>query len=258
MRISVAAAFTSFTSRFEGVVSFMYLDVLGLVTTGIGNLIDPSGLALDLPWRAADGRLATRREIAAEWMNVKSRQDMKMQGGMAYRSVTKLRLDGTGIDMLVARKLAQNEAELRRRFPDFDSWPADAQLATHSMAWACGPAFRFPKLGEALLQRDFRQAAEECHMNEDGADRIKGTADDNRGLAPRNVANKILYKNAACVVGMHLDPEELFYPTDLEAATAANEVPTLTEVPNPASEPTIHVVPNMLDAYTHLRDGDEE
>lgn len=258
MHPKLLSAFVPFSTKFEGSVPFMYLDILGLVTTGIGNLIDPIGAALDLPWLKQDGTLANRAEVAAEWMNVKARQDMKMRGGMAYGSITKLRLDAAGIAEVVYRKAKQNENELIRRFPDFESWPVDAQLATHSMAWACGPAFRFPKLAAALLQRDFRTAAAECHMNTDGSDGIPNTRDDNRGLVPRNVANEVLYRNAAFVLGAHLDPNELFYPSDLDKATAADDIPTLTELPDPTSEPTIHVVPNMLDAYTHLRDDDEK
>ena len=41
MRPSVFAAFPGFITRFEGRLPFMYLDTKGLVTTGVGNLIDP-------------------------------------------------------------------------------------------------------------------------------------------------------------------------------------------------------------------------
>lgn len=243
MKDSVSNAYVAFTTKFEGSVPFMYLDVKGLVTTGIGNLIDPAAAAMALPWRrVSDGQLASRMEIAAEWMNVKARTDLKMHGGMAYRAVTKLRLDEAGIAMLVGGKVASNERELRRRFPDFEDWPADAQLATHSMAWACGPAFHFPKLGAALLAGDFETAAAECTMNEAG----------NPGLIPRNVANRLLYKNAAYVVGAKLDPEQLYYPHDIGVLERTTE----TELPDPPSEPTQLMPENALDAYTCLRDVD--
>jgi hypothetical protein len=45
----------------------MYADVLGLITTGQGNLIDPKPAALALPWRNRDGALASSAEISAEW-----------------------------------------------------------------------------------------------------------------------------------------------------------------------------------------------
>jgi len=49
---------------------------------------------------------------------------------------TSLRLTPEGIHQLVARKLALNHEILESRFPDINEWPADAQLATHSMSWA--------------------------------------------------------------------------------------------------------------------------
>lgn len=201
MKQSVRDVFAEFSTRFEGRVPFMYLDVKGLVTTGIGNLIDPISLAITLPWMRKDGTPATKAEIESEWRKVKALQSMRMRGGMAYGAVTNLRLNETAIDGLVTAKAAEMEANLVKRFPDFASWPADAQLGLLSMAWAMGPAFRFPKFQAACLAMDFRKAAEECKMNEVG----------NPGLAPRNVANKQLFLNAARVLELG-DRETLHYP----------------------------------------------
>lgn len=220
MHASVAAAFRQFSAPLEGVTNFMYLDTKGLVTTGIGNLIDPISYAMNLPWKNGDGSPASKQQIAAEWMAVKQRTDLKMKGGMIYRNITRLRLDDEGVDQLLMGKLQQNESFLVRRFPNFDRWPADAQLATHSMAWACGPAFRFPRLAAALLDEDFEMAAIECHMDERG----------NAGLIPRNAANKQLYLNAATVKAYGLPIEKLWFPNVADRAVAQDEI--LTE-PDP-------------------------
>jgi GH24 family phage-related lysozyme (muramidase) len=172
---------------FEGVCSFMYLDVKGLVTTGIGNLIDTPDEALSLPWKNPDGTPATRMQIAAEWSYVKSRQDMKLHGGMAYAKVTRLRLHAAGIDLAVSRTLDRMDRQLAARFPEYESWPADAQLATLSLAWACGAAFRFPKLEACLRAGDFEGASKECAINSVG----------NPGVIPRNKKNRELYLSAA-------------------------------------------------------------
>jgi len=181
------AAFLPFTIPLEGAVPFMYLDVKGLVTTGIGNLIDTPADALSLPWLNADGSPATRMQIAAEWSYVKSRQDMKLRGGMAYGAVTHLRLDAAGVDAVVGRTLDRMDHQLAARFPTYEDWPWQAQLATMSMAWACGPAFHFPALAAALNAQDFTEASEQCHINEAG----------NPGVIPRNKGNVALFLQAA-------------------------------------------------------------
>jgi hypothetical protein len=203
----------------------MYLDVRGLVTTAIGNLIDPIQFAIPLPWQHLDGTPAARDEIAAEWLRVKQDPVAAKRGHLYTEGITNLRLDDAGIDLVVSRKLQQNDDYLRSRFPEWEDWPADAQLATLSMAWACGPAFRFPRLDGFLREHDFAMAAGECHINEQG----------NPGVVPRNRANVALYRNAAKVVAYHLDPAALIWPSVLD-----DDSPTLPEVTNPASSPTIY------------------
>jgi GH24 family phage-related lysozyme (muramidase) len=51
MHASAQAAWQTFITGHEGNVAHMYLDTKGLVTIGIGNLIDPISLALTLPFQ---------------------------------------------------------------------------------------------------------------------------------------------------------------------------------------------------------------
>lgn len=226
MRASVRAAFLPFTIPLEGVVKWLYPDVKGLVSIGIGNLVDPIGLALALPMVRPDGSPATSDEIAAEWHLVKTYPDAARLGHLSVEHVTQLRLTDEGLQQVVWGKLDQMEAYLQKRFAPtndsvgYEDWPADAQLGTLSMAWACGPAFRFPKLEAALRQMDFRTAAVECFMPEEKTI---------SGLRPRNKANRILFMNAASSIGT-FDPDELFWPTDI-----TNETPTVRD---PASTPS--------------------
>jgi len=204
MRQSVRDAFRDFSTRFEGCLNFPYLDVLGLVTTGIGNLIDPVELALGLPWEI-DGAPATADQIRDGWHLVKNRQEKRGRGGWAFAQDSSLRLTPAGIDELLARKLDEVDAYLARRFSGYATWPADAQLGTLSMAWAMGPAFQFPKFAFAVEALDFTTAADECRMNAAG----------NPGLAPRNTANRLLFLNAAAVLAYGWDADTLWYPAAL-------------------------------------------
>lgn len=217
MRAAVRAVFVDWSTPLEGVVDFLYLDVKGLVTTAMGNLVDPMIYALPLPFVRPDGWLARRDEIIAAWNAVKARQDLALHGGMAFRNVTTLRLTKEGIAFVVGGKLDENDRYLRTRFgPDYDDWPADAQLAVHSMSWACGPAFRFPQLEAALRVRDFVTAAAECTIHPE-----QGT------IVERNRRQRLLFMNAARVLEHGLDPDVLYYPRDLELA----EAPTQPELP---------------------------
>ncbi len=220
MRPAVVAAFSSFSEGFEGKVPWMYLDVLGLVTVAIGNLIDapgataPPSFVLDLPFVHRDGSRAGREEIAAEWRVVKHHPTAARHGHRVLEDVTHLRLTEEGIETVVSRKRDEMAKELVRRFACFSSWPADAQLGTLSMAWACGPWFQFPRLAAALLAGDFDAAAGECTIREAG----------NPGVVPRNVANRRLFRNAALVTRRGLDRDTLFYPGDASSEPAPEPI----------------------------------
>jgi GH24 family phage-related lysozyme (muramidase) len=233
-RASVVDGFVTFSGHFEGVVRTPYLDVLGLVTVAIGDLIDPLSAALAFPFvLRSTGAPATQDQISAAWHAVKS-DPHAAHGGWRVAAANPgntIELSDEGVQAVVSAKLASNEAALQHRFPDFEDWPADAQLATHSMAWACGPAFNFPALAKALLARDFDTAALQCHINTDGPDHLPNTADDNNGVKPRNVANVTLYKNAARVEAFKLDPETLHYPATF--ADYREELPDTQPAPPP-------------------------
>jgi len=181
----------------------MYLDIKGLVTTAIGNLIDPVHLALNVPFVWPGGLRATRAEIQHEWQKVKSAKSLAKAGHHAAEHVSQLRLTDEGVEALVHKVLDQMHAELVKRYPAFDSWPADAQMATLAMAWACGPGFgrTFKGLDAALKRSDWKTAATQCRIDDS----------QNPGVTPRNKAMKQLYFLAAA---LPCDAEELHWPAD--------------------------------------------
>lgn len=232
---SVVDTFHKFSEDLEGRCAFLYLDSaepVGLVTIGVGNLVDPLSMALSLPLvHPEDGRPATQAEITAAWLNVKGRQDLKRHGGGVFRHVTTIRLTQEGLDRLVMSKLASVDAQLAEMYPDWESWPSDAQLFRISHAWACGAHAKYPKMHAALLARDFDTAALECTINPQ-----RGT------IIERNRRNRTLLRNATRVDRMHLDPSVLMWPMDMYAEEQDDEV-TKPEFPSSASQPTIYAVP---------------
>jgi hypothetical protein len=89
-------------------------------------------------------------------------------------------------------------------FKNFAQWPADAQLALLSMAWAMGPGGppQFKNMAAACEKLDFDTAAAQCRMDETG----------NPGVVPRNKADKLLFENAAAVVAAAMDYSVVYYP----------------------------------------------
>jgi len=212
---SIRAAFLSFSTRFEGCVPYMYLDIRGLVTIGVGNLIDPVDLALPFVHKA-DLAVATQDEIRVDWQTVKGRQELATAHDY-LQQFDALKLTDESIDQLVLAKLDSNEATLSNtpEFADLDNWPADAKLGLFSMAWAAGPGFSrvFPRFRAAFAAKDWNTAATESHMDDTY----------NPGLRPCNAANRILFSNVAQVIQQSLDFSVLQYPKNLSAGDAPNQ-----------------------------------
>jgi GH24 family phage-related lysozyme (muramidase) len=183
-------------ARFEGVVEHFYADIRGLVTIGVGNLVDPVSLALALPMRRlSDKALASPAEIKAEWLRVKNDPDAARLGPWNKKTATWLYLPSTDIRALVDEKLQQVASSLCERFPALPDMPADVQVVLCSMAWAMGTGFprKFPKFSACIDRQDWKGAAEECKIRES----------DNPGVKGRNRANRAHLLAAAEGCGEH-------------------------------------------------------
>jgi hypothetical protein len=191
MQSAVRGVWRRFNEPLEGLTDWMYLDIKGLVTTGMGNLIDPVEVAMCLTWHAADSAIATPDAVRQEWSRIKNDLALAHLGAQAARRIATLHLSDTDIDALILDKLDHDEAILKANpaFADFDDWPADAQLGLLSMGWAMGPGFgpRFPHFSTACAAGDFATAAQDCAISTAG----------NPGVARRNAANRQAFLFAA-------------------------------------------------------------
>lgn len=192
----VRAAWVGLNTPLEGCVAHMYQDIRGLVTVGIGNLIDPVGGALSLPWTTPTGRTASRSEIRGEWERVKA-----MQPGLL---AARYELDGGGLTLedsaiegLVLARLDADADILTARWPELPDWPAAAQAATAALAWAVGAGAAasgltgpsWPHLARALGAQDWKVAALAGQLSWAG----------NAGVRPRDFVVQALYLDAAGV-----------------------------------------------------------
>ena len=171
----VADAFVETQVNMEGWLPYMYLDRLGFVTTGMGDLIDPPTEALVLPWKKKGTSVrASGAEIMAEWQKIKARKDLISPiGGSVFAPLTTLELSKADIGDLVHKRFLANEAVLAKRYPNYTAMPAPAQTALHSIAWGTGPNYRAAELDRALLQPtpDFEKASKEGQFHTFAPDR---------------------------------------------------------------------------------------
>lgn len=221
-RASVVNSFTSWSGPFEGpLLPYPYTDAEGLVTVGTGNLIDamasgqvmhqncghgtstpcgqptPTAKARSLPWSGGS--------IDADWAKIKAAWP-KTQS-TACQGITSARLSKDVLVGMVTTQLKANEADVLRLVPGFAQLSADAQLALHSMMWAMGSGKLavFKNLLGAVNSGDFATAAAQSHMQGVGIDM-------------RNLANKLLFLNAAAAKTAGLNPDHLYYVDAIGAA----------------------------------------
>ncbi len=163
MQPAVRAAWWRLNVPIEGAIPHMYLDTDGLVTCGMGRMLATADEACAIVWQNADGAPASSCDVAAAWQTVKAAQGFRKLGARAFEGMTSVVLPDEGLADALA-KLDKNAVELTRWFPDFEAWPADAQLGALSLAWACGPDFapRWPALTAALRHEDYATAATQC------------------------------------------------------------------------------------------------
>ncbi len=208
MHPSVIKALPDFLKQYEGKVNFMYLDVKGLVTVGVGHLIDPVNMALKLEFGPkGGGGAASTGEISAEWQKVKASTNLINQGSAAFDAITKLSLTDNGIAAMVRDDAAaienyiKSNGTARKYYGDFDKWPADAQLAFMGVAWGGMPIpqFGWHKFPEACKVADWNKAADECKITSPIA-------------AGRNEAHRLMFINAAAVKANGDNITELSWP----------------------------------------------
>jgi GH24 family phage-related lysozyme (muramidase) len=228
VRWVIPACWIRFTEDLEGGVPWLYADIRNLLTIAYGNLVDPMSAALALPFVRPDGSLATTAEITTKWLTVKGDPNAATRGHLYARGLTNLRLTPQAMTDLALGKLDDNNRILRTRLPDWDSYPACAQMALHSLAWACGPGFHFPKLVSAVKARDWDAASVHIQMREVTPEGIV-----NAGLRPRNARNRILMLNAARVDAFHLDADLLNW----DAILGVQDADTQPDIHLPSSIP---------------------
>lgn len=152
----------------EGSVPHMYLDTVGKVTIGVGNMLPDAKAATKLPFVVGEsGEAATDEEIVAEFERIAA-QEPGLPAGR-YKQHTRLLLTDDAINALLDKRLSRFKSRLRNDFEGFDSFPLDAQLGLIDMAFNLGKhglVNKFPSFTKAARKQDWRKCADECRRKQ--------------------------------------------------------------------------------------------
>ncbi len=121
----------------EGTIPHMYLDTVGAVTVGVGNMMPTAAQAQALGFvNRSTGKKATADEIKTDFDEVNKQTKGKLAS--KYKVNTKLDLPDADINALLDTRIAGFKSELKGKFPDFDLYPARVQYALLDMAFNLG------------------------------------------------------------------------------------------------------------------------
>lgn len=148
----------------EGVIPHMYLDIVGLVTVGVGFLLRKPEDAVAIPFvNRKTGKAATAAEKRADWASVNAQEKAKLAA--TYKKFTQLDMTDAEIDKRLGTFISDFATALRRQFKDFDSYPQSVQIGLLDMVYSLGPdgfVKGYPKLCAAVVKKDWTTAANEC------------------------------------------------------------------------------------------------
>jgi GH24 family phage-related lysozyme (muramidase) len=150
----------------EGATTWLYCDVRGFVTVGIGNLVASSDAAKAYPFVHRDTNAwANDAEKIAGWQAIKDAFDSTKSAAF-YAGKCDLRLAMDYVKSLVSTRLANEFLPgLVRLCPQFATFPLPARRALVDMIFNLGVhgIAMFPHMLAACNAGDWMTAARQCH-----------------------------------------------------------------------------------------------
>jgi GH24 family phage-related lysozyme (muramidase) len=149
---------------FEGTVPYMYLDTVGLVTVGVGQMIPDEDEAETYPFVHSNGVAATGPQIRAEYLRVHKMGKAQLPG--KYHTKNSLILTDDYIRSLVLKRVKEFDGDLRGHYKNYDSYPNEAKLALLDMIYNLGPDRLFgqyKQFAKSVNAQNWGAAAKQCH-----------------------------------------------------------------------------------------------
>jgi GH24 family phage-related lysozyme (muramidase) len=155
----------NWTMQWEGTVAWMYLDSLGNVTVGCGEMLPKADAACRLPFQNATGA-ATQAEITADFERVAAMTPDELPD--FYKADSSPILPLASITSMLQIRVGDNDQELRVSVAGWDQFPYSAKLAMLDMEYNLGLSGLingYPKMMAYVLAANWKMAATECARN---------------------------------------------------------------------------------------------
>lgn len=154
----------------EGLIPWMYCDVKGFVTVGIGDKVNASAVTTMPFVHMSDGRAATTEEKCAAWERTRAFfvPGLKASG---YRAVSDLELPAEYCRRRMAMRIRSEFAPaVVRQCPKFESFPLPAKLVLIDICYNVGVGgfAKFRNLIKRCNALDFARAADKVHTKRVG------------------------------------------------------------------------------------------
>ena len=152
--------------KHEGVKDFPYKDTKGIVTVGGGLNVDNFDKYTSLDWvNKNTGQGATPDEIKMDYEVIKNMPSGNYQANF-YEKYTVSRLSDAQINKQMTNHLKSDLAQIRRAVPNFDKLPTGVQDAVIDIQYNTGHIEKFPKMIQAIQDKNIRSVAEESHRKD--------------------------------------------------------------------------------------------
>lgn len=175
----------------EGNIPYIYLDIKGNMTTGIGLNVDNYETFMNIGWQV-DGRPATLKEKQVAYNRL---TQLKKQGefgqiysAIKYKNETPLTISDEYAIQIAVNHLKGNVAYLQKNIPEFDTLPYPLKLVLLDICYNTGSLKKekWPKLYKAISQKNLTGIAQNVrrrdvneHRNKWAEELIKAIPEEN-------------------------------------------------------------------------------
>ena len=150
-----------FYVQFEGAIPHMYLDTKGNVTCGVGFLLTTLAQARALPWSPS-------RAVDTDWAELQHLPAGKLASFYGKHMDARLTEDAMRAEF--NKRCSEFETQLRRKIPQWLSFPEPVRVALRDMAYNMGAGFfgspSWPRFTAAVLTRNWLEAAKQCNRKD--------------------------------------------------------------------------------------------